>query len=167
MLQAGLDPSDLKNLKPNSSLLLANVPESEIWTVQKGEDAQTVFDAYKGETLHGHVVDIGKALDPATRTFNVRILMSDKEHLLRPGMFAKTSFGVDIARKFVVPSASVVSVQGKSYVFVKSADRTFKRREVDLGTQAGDWFIVLAGLQSGEQVVTKGSILLKGLSFGL
>ncbi|HYM20480.1 MAG TPA: efflux RND transporter periplasmic adaptor subunit [Candidatus Kapabacteria bacterium] len=167
MLQAGLEPSDLKNLKANTSLLLANVPESEIWTVQKGEDAQVAFEAFKGDTLHGHVVDIGKALDPATRTFNVRILMSDSKHTLRPGMFAKASFGIDITRKFVVPSASVVSVQGKSYVFVKTSELSFERREVELGTQTGDWFIVLSGLQPGETVVTRGSILLKGLSFGL
>jgi multidrug efflux pump subunit AcrA (membrane-fusion protein) len=166
MLQSGLSPNDLRHLTPNTSLVLANVPESEIWTVQKGEDAQIEFDAYKGEVLHGKVIDIGKALDPTTRTFNVRISIADTKHALRPGMFAKASFGTDVARKFVVPSASVVSVQGRSYVFVRTGAHSFQRREVALGTQTGDWFIVLSGLTPGEPVVTKGSFLLKGLSFG-
>ncbi|MBS1902129.1 MAG: efflux RND transporter periplasmic adaptor subunit [Bacteroidetes bacterium] len=166
MLQSGLSPSDLQHLLPNTSLVLANVPESEIWTVQKGEDAQIEFDAFKGEILHGRVIDIGKALDPTTRTFNVRINLSDTKHTLRPGMFAKASFGTDVARKFVVPCTSVVSVQGRSYVFVRTADHTYQRREVALGTQTGDWFIVLSGLTPGDVVVTKGSFLLKGLSFG-
>ncbi len=166
LLQAGLSPSDLKHLKANTSLILANVPESEIWTVQQGEDAQIEFDAYRGEILHGRVIDIGKALDPATRTFNVRISLADTKHALRPGMFAKASFGTDVARKFVVPSASVISVQGKSYVFVRRSEHSYERREVTLGTQTGDYFIVLSGLAPGDVVVTKGSYLLKGLSFG-
>lgn len=166
LLQSGLEPSDLQKLHSNSSLMIANVPESGIWTVQKGEDAQIEFDAYKGETLHGKVIDIGKTLDPATRTFNVRVNISDTKHILRPGMFAKVSFGKDIATKFVIPASSVISVQGKSYVFVQRAPRAYERREVNLGSQSGDWFIILSGIDRGERVVGRGSLLLKGLSFG-
>ena len=166
LLQSGLEPSDLQTLRSNTSLMIANVPESGIWTVQKGEDAQIEFDSYKGEILHGKVIDIGKTLDPATRTFNVRVNISETKHTLRPGMFAKVSFGKDIATKFVIPASSVISVQGKSYVFVQRAPRTYERREVNLGSQSGDWFIVLSGIERGERVVGRGSVLLKGLSFG-
>ena len=166
LLAAGLAPNELTKLPPNTSLVIANVPESEISNVQLGEDSQIEFDAFKGQTLHGRVIDIGKALDPSTRTFNVRISLAEKNHTLRPGMFAKASFGVDIVKRFVVPSEAVISVQGKSYVFVKKDERTFLRREVILGSQTGSSFIVLSGLTQGEPVVTRGSILLKGLSFG-
>ncbi len=166
LLASGLAPNELVKLPPDISLLIANVPESEISNVQLGEDSQIEFDAYKGQTLHGRVIDIGKALDPSTRTFNVRISLGDKSHTLRPGMFAKASFGTDIVKRFVVPTEAVVSVQGKSYVFVQKDERTFVRREVVLGAQTGDSFIVLSGLTQGEPVVTRGSILLKGLSFG-
>lgn len=166
LLLSGLEPNDLQNLHSNSSLMIVNVPESGIWTVQKGEDAQIEFDAYKGEILHGKVIDIGKTLDPQTRTFNVRVNIFDAKHILRPGMFAKVSFGKDIATKFVIPASSVIAVQGKSYVFVQRAPRTYERREINLGSQSGDWFIVLSGIDRGERVVGRGSLLLKGLSFG-
>ncbi|MDP4220547.1 MAG: efflux RND transporter periplasmic adaptor subunit [Bacteroidota bacterium] len=166
LLAAGLSPNELTRLPANTSLLIANVPEAEISNVQLGEDSQIEFDAYRGEIMHGKVIDIGKALDPSTRTFNVRINLSEKKYTLRPGMFAKASFGVDIARRFVVPAEAVISVQGKSYVFIKKTNGVFVRREVFLGSQTGNSFVVLSGLSQGEPVVTRGAILLKGLSFG-
>jgi multidrug efflux pump subunit AcrA (membrane-fusion protein) len=96
----------------------------------------------------------------------VRVAVEDKRHIVRPGMFAKASFGIDVTHAFVIAAASVLSVQGKSYVFVKTAPHCYERREITLGSQSGEWFIVLGGVKPGETVVTQGSLLLKSLSFG-
>jgi cobalt-zinc-cadmium efflux system membrane fusion protein len=166
LLTTGLSAKELDHIHANVSLLIANVPESDISSVQLGEDVQILFDSFKGETFHGRVLDIGHAVDPATRTFNVRVELADKKHILRPGMFARSSFGVDVVHRFVVPQSAVVSVQGKSFVFVTKDGRTFERREVILGQQSNNDFIVTNGLSEGDQVVTGGAVLLKGLSFG-
>ena len=166
LLSLALSPSELSKLSPDVSIMIANVPESEISSVQMGEDVQIEFDSWRGEIIHGRVLDIGHAVDPTSRTFNVRVEVANRNKLLRPGMFARASFGVDVARRFVVPSAAVVSVQGKSFVFVTKDGKTFERREVQLGQQSGGEFIVLSGLADQETVVTNGAVLLKGLSFG-
>jgi cobalt-zinc-cadmium efflux system membrane fusion protein len=166
LLTAGLSANELEHLRPDISLLLANVPESEITSVQMGEDAQIEFDSFRGEIMHGRVLDIGHAVDPTTRTFNVRIELANKVKMLRPGMFARASFGVDVLRRFVVPQSAVVSVQGKSFVFVTTDGKSFERREVTLGQQSKSDFIIMSGLAEGESVVTEGAVLLKGLSFG-
>jgi cobalt-zinc-cadmium efflux system membrane fusion protein len=167
LLAIGITPSELTRLAPNVSLLIASVPEDEIKNVQLGEDAQVVFDSYKGETLHGKVLEIGKALDPITRAFNVRIQLPNQTKILRPGMFARASFGIDVAKRFVVPKGAIITVQGKTYVFVTKDGKTFTRREVHTGSQTGGYFIVNDGLDSGELVVSEGAMLLKGLSFGV
>ncbi len=166
LLAIGISPEELAKLSPNVSLLIATVAEDEIGNVQLGEDAQIVLDAYKGETLHGRVLEIGKALDPVTRAFNVRIQLPNQTKILRPGMFARAAFGIDVAKRFVVPKGAVLSVQGKSYVFVTKDGKTFERREVHVGSQPSGYFIILNGLEPGEIVVSEGSMLLKGLSFG-
>ena len=173
LLALALSPSELTKLSPDVSIMIANVPESEISSVQLGEDVQIEFDSWRGEIIHGRVLDIGHAVDPTSRTFNVRIEVPNRDKMLRrgpivlrPGMFARASFGIDVARRFVVPSAAVVSVQGKSFVFVTKDGKTFERREVQLGQQSGSEFIVLSGLADQETVVTNGAVLLKGLSFG-
>ena len=166
LLTLGLSAKEFEHLRPNSSLMIANVPESEISSVQQGEDVQIQFDSFKGETFHGRVLDIGHAVDPTTRTFNVRVELGDKRHILRPGMFARASFGIDVVHRFVVPQAAVVSVQGKSFVFVTRDGLSFSRREITLGQQSNDDFIVTSGLTEGDSVATRGAVLLKGLSFG-
>lgn len=166
MLTSGLSPAELMHPKANTSILIANVPENEIMSVQKGEDAQVEIDAYKGQVLHGRVLEIGHAIDPVTRTFNVRIELPNRDKILRPGMFAKVSFGIDVVKKFAIPERSVVSVQGKNYVFVATSDHTFERREVVIGQQAKENIVINNGLTPGERVVTDGAVLLKGLSFG-
>jgi hypothetical protein len=166
LLAIGITPSELTRLAPNVSLLIASVPEDEIKNVQLGEDAQVVFDSYKEEVLHGKVLEIGKALDPVTRAFNVRIQLPNLTKILRPGMFARASFGVDVAKRFVVPKGSIVTVQGKTYVFVTKDGKTFQRREVHTGSQTDRFFIITGGLEEGEIVVSEGAMLLKGLSFG-
>lgn len=166
LLTVGLSPEELTRMKPDVSILLANVPEAEISSVQLGEDVQIEFDSFRGQIMHGRVLDIGHAVDPSTRTFNVRIELPDRNQILRPGMFARASFGIDVMRHFVVPQSAVLSVQGKSFVFVTKDGLTFERREVTLGQQSKDDFIVLSGLNDQEQVVTNGAVLLKALSFG-
>jgi cobalt-zinc-cadmium efflux system membrane fusion protein len=166
LLAIGITPSELTRLAPNVSLLIASVPEDEINNVQLGEDAQVVFDSYKEEVLHGKVLEIGKALDPVTRSFNVRIQLPNQKKILRPGMFARASFGIDVAKRFVVPKGAIITVQGKTYVFVAKDDKTFQRREVHTGSQTGGYFIITGGLESSEMVVSEGAMLLKGLSFG-
>jgi multidrug efflux pump subunit AcrA (membrane-fusion protein) len=166
MLTVGLSPAELSKLDPDVALLIANVPESEISSVQLHEDAQVEFDSFKGNMLHGRVSDIGKAVDPTTRSFIVRISLRDKEHVLRPGMFARSSFGEDISRRFVIPQGAIVTVQGKSYVFITKDKHSFERREITISQQSKNDFVVTSGLAEGDVVVSSGALLLKGLSFG-
>jgi hypothetical protein len=166
MLTVGLSPAELSRLDPDAAILIANVPESEISSVQLHEDAQIEFDSFKGSIMHGRVSDIGKAVDPLTRSFIVRISLRDKEHVLRPGMFARASFGEDISRRFVVPQGAIVTVQGKSYVFVTKDKHSFERKEITVSQQSKDDFVVTGGLSEGDIVVSSGALLLKALSFG-
>ena len=57
-------------------------------------------------------------------------------------------------------------MQGRNYVFLKTAPQVFERREVNIGDQIGDRIVAFSGLKDGENVVTKGVMQLKGLSFG-
>jgi Cu(I)/Ag(I) efflux system membrane fusion protein len=65
-----------------------------------------------------------------------------------------------LERPLVVP-ASAVLVTGRRavvYVEVPDAERpTYEGREVTLGPRAGDEYIVLAGLEEGERIVTHGA----------
>lgn len=82
-------------------------------------------------------------------------------------MFATVKFPEETGSdSVVIPFNSVVTVEGKNYVFVEETPREFFRREVVLGISTRERVNVLEGLTKGDRVVVEGAILLKGLSFG-
>ena len=72
----------------------------------------------------------------------------------------KTSSATEIDR---FPTASIVEIEGKNGVFVPSGSsgRTFAFHPVNLGREAGERQVVLAGLTQGDTVVAAGAFVLK------
>ena len=74
------------------------------------------------------------------------------EALIRPG---------GERRALTVAEESVQDDGGQPIVFVKTGERTFTRRPVQLGERFDGVVEVFAGVAEGEVVVTSGSFLLK------
>ena len=60
-----------------------------------------------------------------------------------------------------VPMDSVQQMQEQDVIFVRTSPDHFTMRPVRTGGTVGDRVIILEGARSGEQVVTKGSFVLK------
>lgn len=113
----------------------------------------------------GKADSIGDAIDPVTRTIKVKVVLSNAKGKIMPGMFAKADFGAYENGTIVIPVSALVSVEEKNYVFVASSDEEFQRRSVLIAPMHGDSVVVTSGLKNGEKVVSRGAMLLKGLSF--
>ncbi|MBC7659888.1 MAG: efflux RND transporter periplasmic adaptor subunit [Chitinophagaceae bacterium] len=163
----GLDPKELENVTSPTAWLISDVPESQLNEVEKGESVHASFSSFPGMNFQGKADAIGDAIDPVLRTVKVRVKFSNEKGLLRPGMFARIDFGEIHNAALVIPLASVTRTEGKDYVFVEKASGRFERRVVVLLETSSDKdAIVLSGISDNEKVVSKGAILLKGLSFG-
>lgn len=161
----GFNPVDLENSHPNTLWLIADVPESQLKEVQKGESVDIYFSSLPQKKLEGRAEAIGDVVDPVTRSVKVRISMSNYEKFL-PGMYAIVDFGDPIYSVVTLPNSSIITVEGKDYAFVENSAGVFTRREVFIGQLDSSAIIILKGIETGERVVTDGAILLKGLSFG-
>jgi multidrug efflux pump subunit AcrA (membrane-fusion protein) len=161
----GFNPNDLENSRPNSLLLIADVPESQLKEVQKGESVDIYFSSSPQKKFTGRAESIGDVVDPTTRSVRVRVSMPNYEKFL-PGMYAIVDFGDPIKSVVTLPNSSIITVEGKDYAFVESSVGIFTRREVLIGQSDSSKIIILKGIENGETVVTDGAILLKGLSFG-
>jgi hypothetical protein len=162
---AGFEPDELQRARPGQAWLICDVPESQINKLRVGHTCTVQFTAYPDETINGRIESFGDVVDNTTRTIKLRIGLPNPRGKFRAGMFATVAFGVSEGQFMAVPQTALITVQGKDYVFVADSNR-FERRPVTLGQQIGDRIIVFNGLRSGEKVVTKGTIQLKGLSFG-
>jgi len=60
----------------------------------------------------------------------------------------------------VVPTSALLMNNDRTSVFVATAPWTFERRTVDAQLEEGPTVALGSGVKDGEQVVTKGGILL-------
>ncbi|TGK35513.1 HlyD family efflux transporter periplasmic adaptor subunit [Leptospira gomenensis] len=163
----GLNPAELRTAGPMSAWIICDVPESQLQSLKKGKKVKLKFSSFPEKPWTGTAEALGDNVDPTTRTVKVRILIKNEGYVLKPGMFATVRFPEDRnGETVVIPFTSIITVEGKNYVFVEEAPREFYKREVILGTSGEERVTVLEGLSKGDRVVVEGTILLKGLSFG-
>jgi cobalt-zinc-cadmium efflux system membrane fusion protein len=144
----------------NTIWVTANVPESDIAFVSKGQAVDVVFTAYPGEVFKGHVLFVSDVVDPDTRRTKVRIAFDNADMRLRPGMFANVSFYAPNEDVPVVPTSALVLKDDLNQVFVETAPWTFEARTVDIGFQKGNQVVLTRGVKPGDRVVVRGGVFL-------
>jgi cobalt-zinc-cadmium efflux system membrane fusion protein len=142
--------------------VMANVFESDLAAVTKGESARIVTDA-SPDTLVGHVDYVAALVDTATRATGVRILVDNRHDILKRDMYVSVAIQSSKARTgLLVPVASVLrDDQNLPFVFVAEPDGGYDRRQITLGQRVGDHYVVGSGLKPGDRIVSEGSLFLQ------
>lgn len=140
--------------------------ERDFETVRVGAEAVITTAAYPGLVLRGRVAYIDPRVDPQTRTAKVRVQVPNRDGRLRLGMFVAMSFADPGGDRLVVPRSAVQTVGDRRVVFVPfdGDEGRFAQRDVRLGAQIGDGYVVIDDLKAGERVVTEGSFFLRAES---
>lgn len=104
----------------------------------------------------GKISLIDRAVDPQTGTIKVRLIFTNSEHLLRPGMSCNVKIlNPDAGLQVIIPYKAVVEQMGEYFVFRADSNKA-KQVKINLGTRMGYKVIVLDGLNPGEQIVIDG-----------
>ncbi len=136
--------------------------ETDLAVVRAGQTVGIGIEGLSGRVFPGKVAWISTQMDPRTRTIKARAEIDNTSGLLRSGMFARAQVSVsERGEALVVPADSVQWEGCCNVVFAKRDETSFKPVAVTLGRRAGQGYEVLAGLQGGETVVTRGSYILK------
>jgi multidrug efflux pump subunit AcrA (membrane-fusion protein) len=98
------------------------------------------------------------------RTIAVRIVVSNPDGRLKPGMFATVRLSVPAGRALSIPISAVVQTGERNIVFVDVGAGELLPVEVELGRITGDYAEVLIGLEPGQRVVTSAQFLLESES---
>ena len=138
----------------SSVWVICDVYENDIPKIALGQEAKIKLNAYPDRDLIGHVSDIGPVLDPSIRTAKVRIEVLNPG-ILKVGMFVTATLESGQPQHFAeVPAPSVLHLHDRDWVFVPAGGNKFRRVEVKAGQMDGDKQVILAGVQSGQQVVS-------------
>jgi len=149
--------SDMKSL-----WVLANVYQQDLAYVRLGEAVEIGTDAYP-EVFRGRISYIAPALDPNTRTLQVRIVTSNPEEKLKKDMYVTASVqAAKIPNAISVPNAAVLwNSENRPFVYVETAANQFGQRLVTVGDSQNGRTQVLSGLRVGERVAANGSLFLQ------
>jgi cobalt-zinc-cadmium efflux system membrane fusion protein len=157
------DAMDLIEVANISTLwAIAEIPEAQASFARLGQAVSLKVPALGDATISGKVVHIGTALNPETRTVQVRCLVQNARGNLRPEMYATIDLkGSATASTLAVPRSAVQDISGEKVVFVAREDNAFEKRVVELGREQGEFVEITKGLEAGTRIVTKGSFFLK------
>ena len=135
------------------------VPESEIGKVIIGQNAQVMIPALDGIVASGKVTMIGVMADKRTRSFVVKIELSNPDHVLRPGMIVQADIVTDrTIDMLTVPGMAIVrDADNLTYVFVADAQNGIaRRRRVSPGSTHRNEIEIREGLMAEEAVIVSG-----------
>lgn len=143
--------------------LLFDVYESDLEWVDKGDSIFYSIQSIPGDTFKGKISYIDPVIDSKNRVAQARVEVKNPAFKLKPEMFASATVKSEInleEDQIIVPKSAVMWTGKRSLVYVmeKSDQRVaFKMREVRLGAELGERYVIESGLNEGEEIAVKGT----------
>jgi membrane fusion protein, copper/silver efflux system len=146
----------------SSVWVILDAYESDLALIRTGGTINFTVPSIPGKEFTSSITFIDPVINPQSRTASVRAEATNPGLTLKPDMFVRATVNTKPSveqRSLLIPTTSVLWTGTRSIVYVKVPDNEFpayEMREVDLGSRAGDYYIVEAGLLEGENIVTNG-----------
>jgi cobalt-zinc-cadmium efflux system membrane fusion protein len=140
----------------------ADVYEQDMGLVAEADAVTVSVPAYPGETFAGKVGHVGDIVDGNTRTVKIRCAIDNREHRLKPQMFAKVEVhSVAGGKRITIPAKAVLNEGDRALVVLAMPGNSFRMQRIDVGPDVDGNIRVLSGLMPGSKVVTDGAIFMK------
>ncbi len=143
----------------SSVWVLAQIFQNDLGRIKVSAPTLLTVDSYPGRVFRGKVDFIYPDVDMTTRTARVRLVFSNPNLTLTPGMYVNVDLQVALGNQLVIPMSGVLQSGMRQIVFVDRGAGYLEPRDVQLGPQAGNQYIVLKGLKGGERIVTSANFL--------
>ncbi|MCR9250997.1 MAG: efflux RND transporter periplasmic adaptor subunit [bacterium] len=146
----------------NRLWVLFDAYESDLPWVSEGDSISFKIQSIPGQEFKSIVTFIDPVVSSQTRTASVRTEIVNKDSRLKPEMFVEGTVMAGMTgsgNAITIPKSAVLWTGKRAVVYVKLPDfaqPTFQFREIELGTDAGDGYVVLSGLDENEEIATNG-----------
>jgi len=136
------------------------VPENEITGIGKGLKATVKVSAVGDQQFEGEVEEIGVLSNPLSHTYMVKVVLENKDNLLKPGMVCKVSMSNPVlANRIIIPLSAVQTDEGNNgkYVFLANPNTNKAiKSSVTVGALVSDGVVINDGLSAGDLLITEG-----------
>ena len=161
-----VEPGDvITTLDDDSQMKLDfTVPATYLASVKPGLAIKARSRAYQNQTFNGTIASIDSRIDPVTRSFTVRAILPNPDHLLKPGMLMQVVIESNPREALVIPEAALVPLAAKQFVYKIIQNETgslkVQKTPVKIGNRSPGKVEIVEGLEEGDQIVIDGTIKL-------
>ena len=141
--------------------IIADVPEYQLASVQRGAAATVRFRSLPGRAFSGNVDEIYPEIQTETRTAKIRIELPNPDGAMIAQMYADVEIAAGAAEPVVtVPDSAVIDSGDRQVVIVDLGEGRFEPRAVQIGQRGAGMVEIRQGVAAGETVVVSANFLI-------
>ncbi|HAJ80690.1 MAG TPA: hypothetical protein DCO75_13075 [Fibrobacteres bacterium] len=132
------------------------IPENEAFVYKEGMKTEFHLLQHPEKIYEGKLSSIDRAVDSRSRTVMARIIVTNREGALKPGMVGRVSIlRAKYSNAVVIPATAILRLQnGISVMIVEN--NIARQRMVQLGASSVDSIMITEGLNSGDKLIITG-----------
>ena len=128
---------------------------------QRAGEVQVMARPQGGEPVQGLLTLVDNTVDVRSGTIRLRATFPNTNRALWPGQFVSVSLEQGVRENALyIPTRCVLNGPRGTYVYVVTKDDKAAVRNVTLGPEVNDGYIVDTGLEAGDRVVADGQVRL-------
>lgn len=146
----------------SSVWIMMEAYETDLPFVKIGDEVSFTVAGVPGKTFNSKVNYIDPVINADTRTASVRAEIANPDGDLKPEMFVNARIHTSLTQtqsSLAIPRTALLWSGKRSVVYIKVPNTEFpayEMREITIGPRMGDMYLVEAGLEAGEEIVTNG-----------
>ena len=140
-----------------SMITEVKVPEDHLANLKAGNRAFVAIDALGGKTVEGRVARMAPMLDAATRSGSVQVEIPNSGGQLKAEMSARIQMEMGTEHRAVLVPRDAVVIRGEQTGVNVLEGGQVRFQKIETGVSTDHGVEVLAGLNPGTTIVTRGS----------
>lgn len=138
----------------------AAVPESIAYLLKDTSQFAVSIPAYPDKSFPVEKWSLLPSVDQTTRTLQVRLQVSNKDELLKPGMNAYLKLNTQSQEMLLIPSQAVIDTGKEQRVITVDTNGNFIPKRIRVLHESQQQSGIGSGLEEGESVVVSGLFLI-------
>lgn len=145
--------SDISSIK-----LDFTVPENFLTAIEPGQVIEAKAAAYPDQVFFGTIDNIDPLVDPLSRSFTVRAVLTNQSRRLRPGMLMTIRIASETRTGLAIPESALLAQGDRNFVFLVDEEGIARRTAVEAGLRSKGMVEIRDGIELGSKIVADGTV---------